>query len=111
MLVAALLEEANHVAVEFETGESALAGLVAAAVDLVLLDISLPNMSGTEVLKQLRARPELSSLPVIALTAHAMKGDRESYLAIGFDSYVAKPILDENDLFSAIDALLAPGRS
>ena len=72
--------------------------------DLVLLDISLPEMDGTEVLRRLRANQATSSLPVIALTAHAMSGDREKYLRLGFNGYVSKPIVDEADLFTAIEA-------
>ena len=91
---------------EYEDGPSALGGLVRTKPDLVLLDISLPGMDGPEVLKVLRADPFLGALPVIALTAHAMAGDREKYLGLGFDGYVTKPILDENILIDAITRLL-----
>ncbi|MEK7402318.1 MAG: response regulator [Gemmatimonadota bacterium] len=94
--------------VEYENGIDALAGLARARPDLVLLDISLPNMDGTEILKRIRADASLRSLPVIALTAHAMAGDREKYIAAGFDDYVTKPIVDENKLFGAIRGLLKP---
>jgi CheY-like chemotaxis protein len=75
----------------------------------VLLDISLPEMDGTEVLERLRADPRFKNLPVIALTAHAMAGDREKFLALGFDDYVTKPILDETVLLDAISAALQRG--
>ena len=71
------------------------------------LDISLPGMDGTEVLKWVRSQELLSELPVIALTAHAMSGDREKYLEMGFDEYVTKPIVDEEVLVGAIERLLA----
>jgi CheY-like chemotaxis protein len=77
--------------------------------DLVLLDISLPGMDGPEVLKRLRADPALTRLPVIALTAHAMAGDRERFLALGFNGYVTKPILDEELLFATVRELLGSG--
>jgi two-component system cell cycle response regulator DivK len=93
--------------VEYENGPDALAGLAKSLPALVLLDISLPNMDGTEILARIRADANLRTLPVIALTAHAMAGDREKYLAAGFDDYVTKPIVDENKLFDAIKRLLA----
>jgi CheY-like chemotaxis protein len=77
--------------------------------DLVLLDISLPGMDGVAVLREIRADAGLRDLPVIALTAHAMAGDREKYTAFGFDDYVTKPIVDEEILLSAINRLLARG--
>ena len=63
--------------------------------DLVLLDISLPDMDGTGVLSWIRGQEALRDLPVVALTAHAMAGDRERFLAQGFDDYLPKPIVDE----------------
>jgi CheY-like chemotaxis protein len=101
LLVRAILEGRYEVA-EYASGPEALAALPAARPDVVLLDISLPEMDGTEVLRQLRADPGLEALPVIALTAHAMAGDREKYIAVGFDDYVTKPILDETLLLDAI---------
>ena len=101
LLVSALLADLYEIA-EYETGTEALAGLKRACPDLVLLDISLPEMDGTELLGHLRADPGLRGLPVIALTAHAMAGDRERYLALGFDEYVSKPIVYEDDLLGAI---------
>jgi two-component system, cell cycle response regulator DivK len=92
--------------VEYENGESALSGFSRARPDLVLLDISLPGMDGNEILKRIRSDAELRNLPVIALTAHAMAGDREKFLAAGFDDYITKPIVDETKLFSSIERLL-----
>lgn len=105
MLVEALLNDRYEVA-EYETGREALDGFRRDRPDLVLLDISLPEMSGVEVLEHLRADPGLRSVPVIALTAHAMVGDREEFLAKGFDGYISKPIVDETPLFRAIETLL-----
>lgn len=101
LLVRAILEDLYAIE-EYENGTEALAGLRAQPPDLVLLDISLPGMDGTEVLRAMRADPALQGLPAIALTAHAMAGDREKYLSSGFNEYVTKPIVDEDVLLDAI---------
>ena len=108
LLLQAILGDAYELA-EFESGRAALEALDREPLPrLVLLDISLPEMSGVEVLRRIRADPRLRALPVIALTAHAMAGDRESYLAAGFDDYVSKPIIDEGVLLRAVERWLAP---
>lgn len=109
LLVQAILEDDYDVS-EFETGRQAVQGLAEARPDLVLLDISLPEMDGTEVLAWIRGHPELSPTPVIALTAHAMTGDREKYLAAGFNDYVSKPIVDEDVLTGSIRRWLDAAR-
>ena len=96
--------------VEYENGIDALAGLKASLPDLVLLDISLPGMDGNEILARIRADEGLRRLPVIALTAHAMAGDREKYLTAGFNDYITKPIVDETILLGAIEKWLAAAR-
>ena len=106
MLVEAILDEVYDI-VEFETGRQAVAELVEAEPDLILLDISLPEMDGTEVLEWIREQESLAALPVIALTAHAMAGDREKYLKLGFDDYLTKPIVDETVLMGAIERCLS----
>ncbi len=107
MLVEALLEDRYDLS-EYETGLEAVEGLPSNIPDVVLLDISLPEMDGTEVLAWLRVQDTLKHLPVIALTAHAMAGDREKFLSIGFNDYVTKPILDEDLLIDAIERCLNP---
>lgn len=102
LLLQALLDGSYRIR-EYENGVDALAGLRAERPDVVLLDISLPGMDGNEILARIRADDTLRSLPVIALTAHAMTGDREKYLAAGFDDYVTKPIVDETILINAIE--------
>ncbi len=109
MLVRALLEDHYDVD-EYESGPEAVAGIAARPPVLVLLDISLPVMDGLQVLARLRAEPALAGIPVVALTAHAMTGDRERYLAAGFDEYVSKPIVDESDLLGAIARAIVAGR-
>jgi CheY-like chemotaxis protein len=105
LLVRAILEDRYAVS-EYASGREALVGLRAAPPDLVLLDISLPEMDGTDVLRELRADAALHDLPVIALTAHAMTGDREKFMSAGFNEYVTKPIVDEDVLLSAIRQFL-----
>ena len=106
LLVQVMLESLYEIE-EYETGFAALEGLQKSKPDLVLLDVSLPEMDGTEVLRRIRADDKLRDLPVIALTAHAMAGDREKFIAAGFDDYVTKPIVDEALLLGAIERLLA----
>lgn len=110
LLLQAILEGLYEL-VEYENGTDALAGLAASLPDLVLLDISLPGMDGNEILARIRADEDLKRLPVIALTAHAMSGDREKYLAAGFNDYITKPIVDETILLSAIERWLAISRA
>jgi two-component system cell cycle response regulator DivK len=105
LLVQVILESQYQID-EYETGFAALEGLRKQKPDLVLLDISLPEMDGSEVLRRIRADQQLADLPVIALTAHAMAGDREKFLSTGFNEYVTKPIVDESLLLGAIERLL-----
>ena len=107
LLVEALLEDLYDLT-EYETGASVLEGLIEDSPDLVLLDISLPEMDGTEVLAWIRQQEEIKDLPVVALTAHAMTGDREKFLAEGFNDYVTKPIVDETILLETIARWLKP---
>ncbi|MEA3209778.1 MAG: two-component system, cell cycle response regulator DivK [Chthoniobacter sp.] len=105
LLVEVILGDTYEIS-SYEAGQDALDGMAADKPDLVLLDISLPKMDGKEVLRRIRGDAKLSDLPVIALTAHAMAGDREKYLELGFDDYVTKPILDEEILISTTRRLL-----
>lgn len=109
LLVQAILDDRYEVS-EYETGRDAVDGLLDDRPDLILLDISLPEMDGTEVLAWIRRQDTLKDIPVIALTAHAMSGDRERFLSAGFDDYVTKPIIDEDTLLGAIDRWLREGR-
>ena len=74
--------------------------------DLVLMDVGLPGINGWDATRQLKSNPATKHVPVIALTAHAMDGDREKAMAAGCDEYEIKPI-DFNRLFEKIDRLLA----
>ena len=106
LLVQVMLGDLFEV-IPYESGGEALDGIARDKPDLILLDISLPEMDGNEVLRRLRTDKATSALPVIALTAHAMAGDREKYLATGFDDYVTKPILEEEILISTIHKVFA----
>jgi CheY-like chemotaxis protein len=108
LLLSAILRDQYDI-VEYENGPDALAGLARALPDLVLLDISLPGMDGNEILAEIRRDGRMRHLPVIALTAHAMAGDRERYLAAGFNDYITKPIVEESLLLTAIQRWLSGG--
>lgn len=101
LLLHVLLNDLYEVT-EYVDGFEAIARIPLAPPDMVLLDVSLPGMDGLAVLKELRANSAVGRVPIIALTAHAMTGDRERFLGAGFDDYVSKPIVDEQLLFDAI---------
>lgn len=107
LLVHAILDDLYDV-IEYTDGASVLAGLKIVHPDVLLLDISLPEMDGIEVLARLRQDPDAREIPVIALTAHAMAGDRARFLDAGFNDYVTKPIADEELLLAAIVRCVAP---
>src|SRR4029434_5236780 len=92
LLFRAMLEDLYEVTT-YETGPEALRGFQDEQPDLILLDISLPEMDGTEVLRRINTDPLLQGIPVIALTAHAMAGDREAFLAAACVDSFTKPIL------------------
>ncbi|MBK6768489.1 MAG: response regulator [Ardenticatenales bacterium] len=91
-LVRKILESSGFVVVEAEDGLSGLALVRKLRPRLVLLDIGLPDIDGLEVVRQIRADADLAGIKVIAISASAMRGDRELFLAAGCDDYLAKPI-------------------
>lgn len=101
MLIEAILGTEYEV-LSYENGPDAIAGIPGSDVSLVLLDIALPGMDGIGVLHKLRENDALKHIPIIALTAHAMVGDKEKYLNEGFDAYYSKPILNMNDFRSVV---------
>ena len=103
-LVVQLLEERYHV-IEAANGQEGVALAEQERPDLILMDLSLPVMDGWEATRRLKANDALRAIPVIALTAHAMKGDEEKALAAGCEDYIAKP-LDEDELLAKVAAYL-----
>jgi CheY-like chemotaxis protein len=91
-LVTDLLVAGGHAVCQARTAEEGLRLAQRALPDVILMDLSLPGMDGLAATRALRANPSIGHLPVIALTAHAMKGDEQSALDAGCDGYLAKPI-------------------
>ena len=91
MLSRRLLKKGFEVVMALD-GEQALEMSRSEMPDLILMDISLPGLDGWEATRRLKARPETQAIPVIALTAHAMAGDREKCLEAGCDEYDTKPV-------------------
>ncbi|MCG6656182.1 response regulator [Halomonas campisalis] len=100
-----LMQQAGFDVVTADDGESALARVEESPPDLILLDISLPGISGFDVLEQLRNDPNHARLPIIMLTAHGREVEREKGLALGADDYVTKPFSTQA-LVEKVKALL-----
>jgi two-component system cell cycle response regulator DivK len=102
------LERRGYEVIVAVDGEEGVARAKTDAPDVVLMDLSLPGIDGWEATRQLKAADETRSIPVLALTAHAMAGDREKALAAGCDDFDTKPV-DLPRLVDKIDALLGGG--
>ncbi|MEI7500010.1 MAG: response regulator [Bacteroidota bacterium] len=100
----AILGEKYYI-IEAVNGEEGVQKTLSEMPDLILLDISLPGMNGFEVVKQIKENEKSKHIPVIALTAKAMKNDREEIMSAGCDEYIAKPV-DHEELLSKIETLL-----
>lgn len=105
-LACLLLQNAGHDALSAVDAETGLTLARTERPDLILMDIQLPGMDGLAATKLLKADPGTAAIPVIALTAMAMKEDRDKTRMAGCDAYIAKP-LRYKELFAAIDQLLA----
>ncbi len=103
MLMRRLARKGYEVVIAVDGGEG-VEMAISTAPDIVLLDMSLPVLDGWEVARRLKAAPETSSIPIIALTAHAMAGDRERAIEAGCDDYDTKPI-DLPRLLEKVSAL------
>jgi two-component system cell cycle response regulator DivK len=104
MLSRRLMRKGYEVIIALD-GEEGVAKAQSEAPDLILMDMSLPVLDGWEATRRLKAGPATHAIPIIALTAHAMAGDREQALAAGCDDYDSKPI-EFQRLLDKIEALL-----
>ena len=102
-----LLKSADYEMTEAETGEEAIAAVARQRPGLILMDIQLPGMDGLEATAVLKQDAATRAIPVIALTALAMKGDEERIRAAGCDGYIAKPMRYQ-EFLAAIAAQLSP---
>ena len=102
------LERRGYQVVIAVDGEQGVAMARLEAPDLILMDMSLPVLDGWEAARRLKAAPETQAIPVIALTAHAMVGDREKAIAAGCDDYDTKPV-EFQRLLEKIEAILGKG--
>lgn len=105
-LVVFILQKGGHEALQAMDAEAGLRAAREQQPDLILMDVQLPGMDGLEATRLLKSAPDTSSIPVIALTAMAMRGDEEHVRAAGCDGYIAKPI-DYKALLVQVEAALA----
>ncbi len=104
-LVRKLLNSAGYTMLEATNGMDGVKLAEREKPDLILMDMNLPDIDGIEATRRLKASAELCAIPIIALTANAMYGDRERFLGSGCDGYIAKPIA-RHELFDTISTLL-----
>jgi CheY-like chemotaxis protein len=105
-LVEYLLEEGGYSIVKAASGEEALSiARGGDPVDLILMDIHLPGIDGLSVVREMKTDARTSAIPILALTAHAMRGDRDRFLEAGCDGYISKPI-DVKTFLSSIRTYL-----
>ena len=107
-LVTDLLEVAGYDVLQAPTAEIGLDLARSEAPDLIVMDIGLPGMDGLEATKILKGDPQTESIPILAATSHAMKGDQEKAHAAGCDGYITKPI-DTRALADEVGKFLPPG--
>ncbi len=101
------LRAKNYTLLKATDGEEALDMARRERPDLIIMDIRLPRMSGLEVTRKLRENPAFSHTPIIGVTAHVMKGDREKVLEAGCDMYLSKPI-NTRELPEVVAEMLSP---
>lgn len=101
-LVLDVLRSRGFAPLSAASGQEALAVLAENEVDVLLIDVQMPGMSGTDLARQLRGDPQFAALKLVAVTAMAMRGDREGIMEAGFDDYLAKPYR-LSDLFAVVE--------
>ena len=109
-MVAMLLERASYQVVLAVDGQTALTHAKQYHPDLILMDLSLPDMNGWEAVQLLRQMPEFRDAPIIAVTAHVSAADRERALAVGCTAHVGKPF-NTRSLLQSIEQLLKDGKN
>lgn len=107
-LLRELLEARGYAVFEACDGQQALHMIEQSQPELLLMDIGMPVLDGFETIRRIRENPRLAQLPVVAVTAYAMRGDREKILKSGFDGYLSKP-LSPASLTAELDRLLNKG--
>jgi CheY-like chemotaxis protein len=105
-LLRELLEMRGHAVFEARDGEEALRLLEDSKPDILLLDLGMPVLDGYATVRKIRENPAFATLPVLAVTAYAMQGDKERILSSGFDGYLSKPI-NPTLLFQELERLLS----
>jgi len=105
-LLRELLEMHDHTVIEAVNGEEALRMAEESKPDILLLDLGMPVLDGYGTIREIRENPKFAGLPVLAVTAYAMQGDKERILSCGFDGYLSKPI-NPTLLFQELERLLS----
>jgi len=108
ILAVYILESAGHHVLQAENAAIGIQLARREQPDLIFMDIQLPDMDGLEAARQLKSEPAMHKIPVYALTAFAMKGDKERIGSSGCDGYLSKPI-SHKDLLSVVDRVLSKG--
>ena len=103
------LKDQGYLLLEATDGNDALKLALKERPDLIIMDIQLPGMSGIEITRKLRERPDFQQVPIVAVTAYAMRGDKEKALNLGFDAYLTKPI-STHELASLVAEILVRKR-
>jgi CheY-like chemotaxis protein len=103
-----LLQASGYTTLTAADGREGVAVALRESPDIILMDLEMPIMNGYEAARQLKALPALRGVPIIAVTAFAMVGDRDRILGRGFDGYIAKPIMPER-FVSEVEAFVASG--
>jgi len=106
-LLRTVLEQQGYVVQEAGDGDEALSRIRTQIPDLILMDLHLPGRDGYDILREIRNTPAMAALPVVAVTANAMPGDREKVLSAGFTGYISKPVA-LGQLREEVNRLLRP---